>query len=245
MKINSELCIKCKKCIVYCSMGAIKENDEVVLIDSDECVECGSCLINAKCPVNAIYQDDLQWPRVLRGRFSNPKTPHPTTKRHGRGTEEMKTNDVTGKFKRGEIGISIELGRPGVGLRLRELEKVIVVLTKKGLEIERSNPIYSIIKDLSTGKLDPEVLNEKVLSVIAEAKFASEKLPEVLKITKKLAEETDNVFSLSLISRVEEDGSIPALEIARKAGFTPMANCKTNVGLGRPLAKEGVNQNDA
>jgi hypothetical protein len=37
---------------------------------------------------------------------------------------------------------------------------------------------------------------------------------------------------------VAEDGTIPTEELARRAGFTPSLNGKTNVGLGRPLAKE-------
>ncbi len=32
-----------------------------------------------------------------------------------RGTSEMKTNDRTGRFKDGEVGIACELSRPGIG----------------------------------------------------------------------------------------------------------------------------------
>jgi NAD-dependent dihydropyrimidine dehydrogenase PreA subunit len=239
MKINFEMCIGCENCIPYCPMGAIEVKDEVVFINSDECVECGVCLSSANCPVEAIYQDELEWPRVIRSQFSNPKKPHKSsTKRHGRGTEEMKTNDVTGRFKRGEIGLGIELGRPGVGVRLREFEKFTVAYTKLGLELEKANSAYALIQDPSTGKLPPEILDEKLMSIIVEVKFGPERLQEVLEETKKLAKDLDTVFSISIISKVEDNGFVPILDMVKEAGFKPSVNCKTNVGLGRPLAEE-------
>ena len=53
-------------------------------------------------------------PRILRSRV-----PHESTGVEGRGTEEVKTNDVSGRVKMGEVGFTIELGRPGVGVRFR------------------------------------------------------------------------------------------------------------------------------
>ncbi len=38
----------------------------------------------------------------------------------------MKTNDVTGRVKRGEIGVGLEFGRPGMASRLSDLEKMTV-----------------------------------------------------------------------------------------------------------------------
>ena len=51
----------------------------------------------------------------------------------GRGTEEMKTNDVKGTFLPGEVGVGIELGRPGIEANFRDVEKVAMALMKADL----------------------------------------------------------------------------------------------------------------
>ena len=71
------------------------------------------------CPEGAIKQvDPIPYPRIIRAIFSDPTIRHESTGVSGRGTEEMKTNDVTNNFVEGKIGFSIELGRPGVGAYL-------------------------------------------------------------------------------------------------------------------------------
>jgi hypothetical protein len=77
-----------------------------------------------------------------------------------------------------------------------------------------------------------------VLSAIIELKIPVGKLPEVLAAVKEVSAKIETAFSLDLISRVEPDGTTPVVAIARKAGFSPRPNTKTNVGLGRPLFKE-------
>ena len=62
MQIDEEKCTGCGGCAPYCPVRAISV-DEVARIDLDECVECGNCLRSARCPVDAIYLDDLGWPR--------------------------------------------------------------------------------------------------------------------------------------------------------------------------------------
>ena len=68
------------------------------------------------CPTAAFEPDELAWPRVVRRAFSDPRVPHESTGVEGRGTEEVKTNDVSGRVKVGEVGFTIEFGRPGVGV---------------------------------------------------------------------------------------------------------------------------------
>ena len=68
------------------------------------------------CPTAAFEPDELAWPRVVRRAFSDPRVPHESTGIEGRGTEEVKTNDVTGRVGLGEVGFTIEFGRPGVGV---------------------------------------------------------------------------------------------------------------------------------
>jgi hypothetical protein len=64
-----------------------------------------------------------------------------TTTGGGRGTEEMKTNDVTGRYRDGEVGIAAELGRPCVGFRFRDLERVTTGLAERGIRFEPDNPV--------------------------------------------------------------------------------------------------------
>jgi ferredoxin len=86
-------------------------------INRDECVECYACfnglskevlppatvrfvrrtLANFRvrfepepdvCPTTAFEPDKLEWPRVVRRAFSDPRVPHESTGVSGRGTEE-------------------------------------------------------------------------------------------------------------------------------------------------------------
>ena len=111
MQIDQELCTGCGQCVPYCPVNAIRLEDDVSVIDFDECAECGCCLRMADCPVDAIYQQELTWPRTVRSILSDPLTVAEESGISGRGTEEMKTNECTGRFKLGMVGIGIEVGR--------------------------------------------------------------------------------------------------------------------------------------
>ena len=242
MKIDKELCIGCEACHPYCPVQAIvpvqMENEPVSEIIQDKCVECGVCLRAAVCPTDAIFMPELQWPRAVRALFSNPLTTHPSTKLEGRGTEEMKTNDVTGRFRKGLAGIGIEMGRPAVGTSFRDLQTVAMALATIGVEFEPANPTTAIMEDPATGRIQKEILDEKVLSAIIEFTVENHKLKDALAALKEVSSKIDTVFSLCLISRVDDDGTIPTVAIAKDAGFELRPNTKTNVGLGRPLKQE-------
>jgi len=242
MRIDKELCVCCGECIALCPVNAIRlqKKDKATgakahaEIDYDECVECAACFRSKICPENAIQEEKLAWPRILRKAFSDPVYTHEGTDIPGRGTEEMKTNDVTGRFKDGFIGIGLEFGRPGIGTRFREAEKAIKKLVPLGVHLEPNNPLTQLIANPHTGELKPEILNEKVLSTIVEAIIPVEKFQEVMAVVREIADEVDTVFSFDVIGKVAPDGSIPAAQEMRKAGLTPSFNGKVNVGLGRP-----------
>jgi ferredoxin len=102
MKIDPDLCIGCQNCIPVCPVGAIKETDEGVVIDQQECVECNTCIRMNACDNEAFYTPELTWPRILRKEFSDPMAIHVSTMgrpQSGTGTAEMKTNDVTNKYQ--------------------------------------------------------------------------------------------------------------------------------------------------
>jgi NAD-dependent dihydropyrimidine dehydrogenase PreA subunit len=236
MKIDPELCIACEACLPYCPMAAISMKDDVAAIDEDECVDCAVCLKSGCCPVDAFVFEPAPWPRSVRSTFSDPRTEHKETKIAGRGTEEMKTNDVTGRFQRGWVGMGCEFGRPGIGTRFRDVDKVAQVLAKHGVEFEAKNPVTFLMEDPKTGKIREDVLNEKVLSGIIECLFPIEKFEEIMSALKEVAKEVDTVFSVEVINRADPDGSYPLRKLLDKMGIPYYINGKQNVGLGRPVA---------
>lgn len=238
MLIDKSKCIKCGQCIPYCPMGCIKKVDGIVDIDFDECVECEVCRNSHVCPKDALYMQELVGTRILRNQFSNPLITHPKTGVPGRGTEEMKTNDVTGRFKRGRAGVCVELGRPGTGTRLRDVQTVAMAIApfaKYGFEPH--NPVTALMVD-GTGKLSEEVLNEKTLSAIVEIEVDQSDIDNVLDALKAIQSKVSTVFSVDFAGRLEPDESFPAKKVAEDAGYKLSLNGKTNVGLGKPRAKE-------
>ncbi|MFZ5945584.1 MAG: DUF362 domain-containing protein [Bacillota bacterium] len=238
MKINKDLCIDCGNCIIYCPVEAIQEKEGVVEIDFAECVECGNCLRRSECPTEAIYQQEMEYPRIIRAVMSDPYVVAPNTGIPGRGTAEIKTNDVTGRFKRGWIGMAVELGRPITGVWIYDAEKVAMVLAKHGLEFEHINPVTAMMVDSKVGKFKEELLNEKVLSAILEFAILPEKVPAVLKTLQEIQKEVNCIFSVDIASRCNPDLSVPHEKIIKDFGVWMSLNAKTNLGLGRPLVKE-------
>lgn len=239
MRIDQQSCIGCEICIPYCPMGVIAMGAEgYAVIDSDECVECGVCLRSTGCPVDAIIEEVHPWPRSVRATFSNPLFEHKETRVPGRGTEEMKTNDVTGRFKWGQVGVAIELGRPGTGARFHQVQRVTQAMAELGIALEPMNPVTSLLVDPQQGLIDPEALNEKVLSAIVEFTIPIQRLPEVLAKLRSVSGQIDTVFSVGVACRVQPDGSVPSLAVLKELRMPVSINGKTNCGLGRPLYEE-------
>ena len=235
MRIDENLCIACGSCVLFCPMGAISVR-EVAVIDLDECVECGVCYRAAVCPVDAfvpIVPQEAEFGRALRAVFSDPTTVHAGTGVAGRGTEEMKTNEVTGRFKVGRIGLGLEFGRPGIGTRLKDVDTVARALAPLGVHFEPKNPVTQLMEDVSTGALRKDVLNEKVMSAIIEAEFPIEKTVEVLDAVRTASKKVDTVFSVECINVVNPDGSLPLEKKLAELGIPKYINGKTNVALGR------------
>jgi NAD-dependent dihydropyrimidine dehydrogenase PreA subunit len=237
MKIIEEKCKKCLECLPYCPMGAIMVRNEKMSIDQDNCVECGVCLRSEVCRQGAFVREELPWPRILRAEFSDPTIPHKRTDIRGRGTAEMKTNDVSGRIKRGEVGVAIELGRPGVGTRFSEVEKVIRELARLGVPLEEANPINALVQNREKGVFSPEILGEKVLSAIVEFKVCFDRLEETLEMLHQITPTLNTVASISLIGRSDRDGRIPLEQLLMQKRVLFYPNGKVNIGLGRPLAE--------
>ena len=231
-------------------------------IDRDECVECYACynglskenlnptLVRTMrkvfqmmrlrfdpepdvCPTNAFEPDELVWPRVVRRAFSDPRVPHESTGIEGRGTEEVKTNDISGRVKEGEVGFTIEFGRPGVGARFHEIERMSMKLAAAGVTFEKKNPVTTLMTDQTTGRLREDILQEKVMSAILEIKTTIDKTEEIIRLVKEVEREIDTVVVLGVGVRCDANGDenivAPILE---RLGYE-LHRAKTNVGLGR------------
>jgi hypothetical protein len=175
----------------------------------------------------------LNWPREIRIPFSNVVTTHRITGVAGRGTEEMKTNDVTNRYKMGEYGVSIELGRPGLGTKLRNIELFTTKFAKIGVAYEEKSPVSTLLID-DKGHINEAVKDEKVLSAIIEFKILPEKLPSILEVIREVENEIDTVFSVGIVSRIEENKTEDVIYQLAQFGFEVRPNAKINIGLGRP-----------
>ena len=237
MQVNQELCIGCQKCLPFCPEGAIQMENRKGLIDQEECVECGICVRQIECPRKAFYEPEevRQWPRAVRKVFGDPTEKHESTGVRGRGTEEVKTNDVTGRVKRGQVGFALEFGRPSIGCRVQDVEVVTVPLTKMGIVFEPCNPLTSLLYP-DTGMVHEDVRDEKILSAIVEFTIPEDRFEEVTAVVYEASKHCVNtVFSWGLVVRYAEDGTIPVTRTLDKMGIRIPKNAKVNVGLGRPL----------
>jgi hypothetical protein len=192
--------------------------------------------------VQAIYQNELSWPEFLKAKWSSVVHIHPETNIQGRGTDEMKTNDVTGRFKPGFIGVGVELGRPSTGTRFKDVEKVTKALADCDVSFEKNNPLTSFI-DVDTGlfleewqgyNLDEQFRNTKVMTVIIEAKTGVSEMVRIIECLKAVSREINTVMSVELISKCDENGAIPIIPVLNQNGINYYINGKTNIGIGKP-----------
>jgi len=236
MFINEEVCTNCAKCIITCPVGAIvvDRSRKQVTIDQDACVECGACYRSGSCEPSALVQPSLSWPRTIRAALSDPLVVNLGTGIPGRGTEEMKTNDVTGRYKRGYVGIGVELGRPGVGASFVDIQVVTRACAQHRVHFCPQNPVTYLITDTATGDINPEVLSERVLSGIVEFEVPLQQAPAVLETLREVSRQSNTVFSIAVISLTDPDGTIPMFPLLSRLGFHPSPNGKNNMGLGRP-----------
>ena len=184
------------------------------------------------CPTSAFAPQQLAWPRSIRQAFSDPCVPHESTGVYGRGTEEVKTNDVTNRVGPGEVGFTVEFGRPAVGARFREVQAVTMALARIGATFEKNNPVTALMPDPTTGAINPEVLDEKVLSAIVEVKTPEAMLPAVLRTVEEVAATLNTVVSVGVAVRCDGDGENRVEKALAGEGY-PVFRGKTNLGLGR------------
>lgn len=231
-------------------------------VNRDECVECYACFNGLSqehlnptvvrtvrkifaalrirfdpepdvCPTAAFTPEELVWPRVVRRAFSDPRVPHESTGVEGRGTEEVKTNDISGRVVAGEVGFTIEFGRPGVGVWFRDIDKATRRLAAAKVPFEKKNPVTTLLKNVETGEIRDDILDEKIMSAIVEIKVPVSRTEEIIRLVWEIEKEVDTVVVLGVGARCDADGDeTEVLGILEKLGYHPQ-RAKTNIGLGR------------
>jgi ferredoxin len=262
VKINKDKCVGCANCVPVCSVGAIYISDDgLAEINRETCVECYNCHRSLSpehlpagltrlirkilksvslrfqpdpdvCPTDAFDAEDLEWPRIVRRAFSDPMVTHESTGVHGRGTEEVKTNDVSGRIKQGEVGLVVEFGRPGIGTYFRDVQDVTTALATEKITFEAGNPVTQLMTDVTTGQIREDLLDEKVLSCIVEVTVKLEDTAAALEALKQISKTANTVISIGASTVCHEDGSDPLKDILHGAGFG-LGWAKVNLGLGR------------
>lgn len=231
------------------------------VVDQDRCVECFTCFRGLStehlnpivvrtlrkvlgwarmrfdpepdvCPTAAIEPQELSWPRNVRRAFSDPLVPHESTGIHGRGTEEVKTNDVTHRVGEGEAGFTIEFGRPTVSARFRDISLMTESLAEMGVSFEPNNPVTHLMADRSKGKIREDILEERVLSAIVEIKTSLDRVAEILRTVTDVSKRLETIVSIGVSTRCSAEGRSALEEVLRTEGFSFWRG-KTNLGLGR------------
>ena len=140
---------------------------------------------------------------------------------------------MTGRVGPGDVGFTIELGRPGVGVRFRDIQEVCRALAGAGVAFEQKNPVTSLMSDVATGTIREDILDEKVLSAIVEIKVPVARAEEIVRLVWEVERRIATVVSIGAGVRCDESGADTVVApILERLGYQ-LARAKTNVGLGR------------
>ncbi|TCL03256.1 4Fe-4S binding protein [Sodalis ligni] len=237
--IDQSLCTGCKTCLLFCPDDAIDYLDGKCKVDPKQCTLCGCC--ENSCPFGAIHPTtDLTDLQIFQQTFGDPRGSSVTGGNAGRGGREIKTLDVKPTLKPDYFSICLDMGRPGVGLYLRDAEKIITALMAAGMEFAEGDfPLATIIPDRTTGKFRPDCLDVHMHSLLTEGDFHKSKLPDILKALKEVSTEIDTVLCPGLILPV--DGNIENEEVLScfdDLGIPRPVRSKINVGLGKPYSPD-------
>ena len=231
-------------------------------INRDECVECYACYNGLSqehlnptlvrtvrrvfaalrirfepepdvCPTAAFEPDELTWPRIVRRAFSDPSVPHESTGVEGRGTEEVKTNDVTGRVKVGDVGFTIEFGRPGSAFVSAKSRKCAGLWRGQTSASRKETRSTSLMADVGTGTLRADILDEKVMSAIVEIKVPVARTEEIIHVVWEVEKKLDTVVAIGVATRCGEHGEeVVVAPILERMGYK-LQRAKTNIGLGQ------------
>mgnify|MGYP002378503846 CR=1 FL=1 len=231
MKLEPDRCFDCGDCVSVCPVDAIRLQAGVISVDQARCVECGVCWRTGICPTSVFEPEELPWPRLVRALFSDPATEHRRTRLAGRGTEEIKTNDVRHCYVGDWVGVAAEVGRPGVGASFHDVQCVTQAFAEGGARFVADNPLMELIADPARGRLDPTLLDERVLSVIVEGLVPVVALEPTLRALVEACSRLSAPVLLSVVGGHDIDGSMSYRPVLEKMAFTCLPTGKMNLGF--------------
>jgi ferredoxin len=104
--VVTENCIKCKytDCVEVCPVDCFYEGENMLVINPDECIDCGVC--EPECPADAIKPeapDNIEWLEINRKysalwpNISDKKDPYPDADAHkGKAGKLEELNEAAG-----------------------------------------------------------------------------------------------------------------------------------------------------
>jgi ferredoxin len=98
--VVTEKCIKCRytDCVEVCPVDCFYEGENMLVINPDECIDCGVC--EPECPIDAIEpesEDNIKWLEINREYAE--KWPN-ITENKGAMAEAEEAKDEANKFEK-------------------------------------------------------------------------------------------------------------------------------------------------
>ncbi|UCD85511.1 MAG: hypothetical protein JSU92_04795, partial [Deltaproteobacteria bacterium] len=135
------------------------------------------------------------------------------------------------------MGVFVELGRPALGTRFVDVERVVKRFRVHGFPVIPDNPVAELIEDPLTGALKPEILQEKAMSVLVEFILPDTAVKELLGMINELSDRVETVFNVSVALRADQDGRSPFRDLFGPGIFS-LPNGKVNLGLAEGIGKK-------
>lgn len=101
--VVTDVCIKCKytDCVEVCPVDCFYEGENMLVINPDECIDCGVC--EPECPIEAIVPDSDsradKWLELNR-EYSTGKWPNITKMKPTPFADAKEMEKVEGKFEK-------------------------------------------------------------------------------------------------------------------------------------------------
>jgi hypothetical protein len=150
---------------------------------------------------------------------------------------DPKLNEVHHRISSESIAVVVEVGRPGVGTSMRDVDAICRALAASGVSFDPGSSVTGLMVDVAAGTLQPDVLDERVMHAMIHYSCSRDQLLASIEALKEVANRVHTVFSVGFSTPVDNRNDRLAGAIADEAGLPLKPHAKTNVGLG-PRRKE-------
>ena len=168
------------------------------------------------------------WPRSVRSNFSaiSNRISNLFKDLKVRG---MKNANAVEYYKRGYVGIRVEVGRPVLGASFKQAQQMTSLLAKEKVVFgEEYSTTFLMDKN---GMFPEEILEERAGCIWFGFSVPISDVTRFLRILSDSSNDCGAVVSIGLISRLESDGSIPLEKIIIDSEFSLAPNAKANLDL--------------